>query len=89
LVGLLPLVLFVFLDSYYLALERRFRASFIQFIKNVQAGTAKPEELFLVDPNFGVRTTPFDTFKATTSVAIWPFYSLLFAMLLVVRYLVL
>jgi hypothetical protein len=85
LVALLPVCLFAFLDAYYLALEKRFRASYVQFIGNVHSGAARTEDLFVIDPRFGIRRMSFDTLNAVGSMAIWPFYLLLLAMMFVVR----
>ena len=49
-----PLALFLFLDSYYLGLETRFRERYNEFIQKLHSGTAGVEDLFIVTPGRGV-----------------------------------
>ena len=82
LISVFPIVLFLFLDSYYLGLERGFVAQYNDFVKKIHDGTAKIDDLFIVTPKAG----KLATLKAIGSPAVWPFYGLLVAMLLIVRY---
>jgi hypothetical protein len=70
-----PLVLFCFLDTYYLTLERGFIDGGKTFLDKLNAGTLNATELFIfkserndVIPGMA---------KAFTSLAIWPFYGLI------------
>ncbi len=80
-VSLLPILLFLFLDSYYLGLEQRFRDSYNSFIKKLHTGVAEIEDVFIVDPGGGVWLTLESTLKAALSLSVWPFYILLLVML--------
>ncbi len=80
-VSLLPLLLFLFLDSYYLGLEQRFRDSYNIFIEKLHVGKADIEDVFIVNPGGGVWLTLKSTFKAFLSLSVWPFYILLLGML--------
>ncbi len=80
-VSLLPILLFLFLDSYYLGLEQRFRDSYNSFIRKLHTGVAGIEDVFIVDPGRGVWLTLKSTLKAALSLSVWPFYILLLVML--------
>ncbi|MBU4287906.1 MAG: hypothetical protein KKI12_07035 [Proteobacteria bacterium] len=80
-VSLVPILLFLFLDSYYLGLEQRFRDSYNSFIRKLHTGVAEIEDVFIVDPGGGVWLTLKSTLKAALSLSVWPFYSLLLVML--------
>ena len=83
-VALVPMVLFLFLDAYYLGLEQRFRDSYNNFIKKLHTGEAKIEDIFIINPGVGFRLTLNATVKAMLSLSVWPFYGLLLLMLSVV-----
>jgi len=85
-VSVFPIVLFLFLDAYYLGLEKRFRDRYNEFIRKLHDGTADVEDLFIVTPGAGWRVFASSTGKAVGSLSVWPFYGLLGAMLLLVRY---
>ena len=84
-ISAVPIVLFVLLDSYYLFLERQFRAVYNDFIRKLHFGTATVEDVFYVAPRGGVAVTSMNILRATGSISVWPFYALLAVMLLVVR----
>ncbi len=84
-ISVIPIVLFLVLDSYYLALERLFRALYNSFIRKLHAGTATVEDVFFLAPRSGVAATSKEIFLAMASIAVWPFYFLLAVMLVVVR----
>lgn len=84
-ISIIPIVLFLLLDSYYLALERQFRSVYNDFIRKLHFGTATVDDVFFVAPRAGTRATSVDILKAGGSIAVWPFYVLLATMLLVVR----
>jgi len=83
--SIIPLGLFFFLDSYYLSLERRFRQLYNDFIRKLHSDSATIEDVFIVTLDAGLCETISSTFKAAISISIWPFYSLLAAMLIAVR----
>lgn len=84
-ISVVPIVLFLVLESYYLALERQFRDLYNDFIRKLHFGTASVDDVFFVAPRSGAGATSFGILKAACSIAIWPFYVLLALMLLVVR----
>ena len=85
---LIPILLLMFLDAYYLGLERRFRDLYNQFVKKVHSETATIDDVFIVTTEGDARATLKSTKESLSSIAIWPFYSLLVATLLLVRCLV-
>jgi hypothetical protein len=84
-ISVVPIVLFLVLDSYYLALERQFRGVYNDFIRKLHFGSATVEDVFFIAPRAGVLATFFEIAKAGGSIAVWPFYILLGVMLLLVR----
>ena len=85
-IGLLPTVLFLALDAYYLALERAFRASYNDFVKKVHQGGALLEDLFAVVPE-GKQSA--HQVAALASFSVWGFYGLLALLIELTRSLVL
>ncbi len=79
-----PIVLFCFLDAYYLGLERLFRDVYNGFIRKLHGGTATIEDVFIIAPG-GVGAVLRSAAAATLSLSIWPFYGLLVVMLLLVK----
>ena len=77
-----PLLLFLLLDTYYLALERRFRRSYEAFVAKVHAGTVGVGDLYTVRPSGSLVG---EWAKCLLSVAIWPFYVLLIVLILLAR----
>ena len=88
-ISVIPIVLFFFLDAYYLGLEQRFRDKYNGFIKKLHTETAAMDDLFIVTPGAGARKTIKATVGAFWSISVWPFYGLLTLMLIVVKALVL
>jgi len=82
-IALIPIVLFLFLDAYYLALERNFRDQYKKFVKKLHAGSVTVDDLFLVTPGNKLVVSIFWSFF---SLSVWPFYGLLIAMILVFRF---
>lgn len=87
-VGLIPIALFLFLDSYYLAMERLFRQRYDDFITRVRNGTAEIGDTFVVKPSQNHGPQFMAIAKTASSLAIFPFYAMLVIMLPVARYLV-
>jgi hypothetical protein len=82
LIALIPTALFFILDSYYLALERMFRASYNVFIGKLHTGAIKASDLFAVQPTGKL----FPLIGASAvSFSIWPFYLTLVAMVLIAQ----
>lgn len=71
LIALIPTVLFLVLDAYYLALERCFRASYNEFIDKVHGGRIVAADLYAITPKGGL---PAAVVRSLGSFAIWPFY---------------
>ena len=80
-VSLVPILLFLFLDSYYLGIEQRSRDIYNVFIKKLHSGKATIEDVYIVNLGGGFFVTASSTGKAVLSLSIWPFYGLLIVML--------
>ena len=85
LIAVIPTLLFLILDTYYLALERRFRASYNSFIKKLHSGELASSDLYAVNPE-GSALCEFAA--SFLSFSVWPLYLTLAAMILLVRRLV-
>lgn len=79
LLALIPTILFLLLDTYYLALERSFRSSLNLFVRKLHNNELSSYDLYMLDPTgFNMRR-----FVASlTSFSIWFFYSTLALMIL-------
>ena len=81
LIALLPALLLGWLDMYYLGLERAFRTSYNDFVSALSESSVQRSALFEVRPTK-------DQFSSWLSCArspsIWPFYSALIAVTIVV-----
>lgn len=73
-IAYVPLILFLSLDMYYLALERRFRSSYNAFLDKLRSGDVTASDLYEVKPAGSSVTTWVAT---ATSLSIWPFYLVL------------
>jgi hypothetical protein len=80
-IAIVPIALFLFLDSYYLGLERSFRDLYNTFINKLHAKSATETDVYKLTPNNDF----FYTLRAGMSLSIWPFYGLLAAMLIITR----
>jgi hypothetical protein len=102
-IAFIPILLFFFLDSYYLGLEQGFRGTYNDFLKKVQNTTATVNDLFILIPKKEVKERQADgsvikkiqafnpvdgTLKAMTSFAVYPFYLTLLIVLLLGRFLI-
>lgn len=81
-ITLIPTLLFLALDAYYLALEKAFRASYTDFVRKLHAGLAKAADLYAVEPA-GSRLR--HQVEALKSFSVWGFYATLIALIEVVR----
>ena len=86
LIALIPSVLFLILDTYYLALERGFRASYESFVRKMREAKLTWSDLYSVGPS---GSTYGHFASCLISFSIWPFYATLLVMILVVWRLVL
>lgn len=68
---IVPVILFWFLDAYYLALEKQFRGAYSQFLDALHQGNLPLSELYRVRATGALPTTFWD---ALLSWAVWPFY---------------
>ena len=85
LIALIPALLFPFLDTYYLDLERRFRDAYGAFVEQLHTGHLDSTSLYDVKPE----KRRWAGFAACLlSVSVWPLYSALIGMILAVRELV-
>ncbi len=77
LIAMIPIVLFCYIDSYYLALEHQFRRAYDTFLDRVDDHTISTAEFYRLTPPHitwaGMR-------RACASQAIWPFYAGLFVL---------
>ncbi len=74
LLALAPVMLFLLLDAYYLALERAFRKSYESFIAKLHKGGLEPDDLYAVKPiGMGVRLVG----ACLRSFSVWLFYVVL------------
>ena len=79
LIALIPAVLFLILDTYYLALEQAFRESYDAFVRDLHEGSLMSTDLYLVAPSGSV---PRYFIVSLRSFSMWPFYPTLVAMIL-------
>jgi hypothetical protein len=88
-IALIPVLLFCFLDAYYLGQERAFRETYNDFVKRLHSTDpdvmATPTDLFKVAPQRGFNVITY-TLDALKSFAIYPFYLSLLAMLAIIYF---
>ena len=81
LLALIPALMFLFLDAYYLALEQAFRRSYDAFVDKLHAGAVALPDLYVVKPGRPVGRQMLVSLRSTS---VWPFYlALVVAILLV------
>ncbi|HEX4954953.1 MAG TPA: hypothetical protein VF017_16305 [Thermoanaerobaculia bacterium] len=78
LIALIPTVLFLVLDAYYLALERSFRGSYRCFVEKLHQDRATAADLYEVVPRGHLGR---EFLRALLSFSIWPFYLTLLALI--------
>jgi hypothetical protein len=86
-VGLVPVVLFLLLDTYYLSLERDFREIHESFTDKLHKGKAQVADVYVLKPPVGLWRRVGIMCLSTVSPAVIPFYGALVAALLLARYL--
>lgn len=84
-IAVVPILLFLFLDSYYLGLEQRFRSKYNEFIKKIHDESATIEDVFIVNPGSGFKINVLSTIEALLSISVYPFYIVLSVMLFVTQ----
>ena len=85
-IALVPTLLFLALDAYYLALEKAFRASYADFVKKLHSGVAKAEDLYTIAPMGSYSKHQLEALK---SFSVWGFYAALFVLIELARSVVL
>lgn len=85
LIAVIPTVLFLVLDAYYLALEKCFRQSYNAFIEKLHRGQVASADLYAVTPDGSV---PRAVAAALLSFSIWPFYGTLAGMIWLAKHVV-
>lgn len=85
-IALIPTLLFLALDAYYLGLEKGFLKTYNEFIEKLHAGKAMPVDLFAVLPSGNQSSHQL---KALLSFSVWGFYSTLFILIAITRQIVL
>ena len=83
-VTIIPLLLFAFIDTYYLAIERKFIDANNTFLDKLEKKEITSKDLFRVKAERG--KLPKAMWSAFWSPAIWPFYTGLLFLLVLVKY---
>lgn len=81
LIALIPALLFLILDTYYLALERGFRGAYNGFVDRLHGRKITPSDLYTIAPDGSI---PKHFGASLGSFSIWPFYPTLVVMILIV-----
>lgn len=81
-IAVIPTVLFLTLDAYYLALEKAFRDSYNGFIDKLHRGKVQSHDLYAVVPSGSLL---FQFLKALRSFSVWPMYITLLGMIYATR----
>lgn len=84
--AMIPTILFLMLDAYYLGLERGFRKAYNAFIAKLHSQRLSADDLFVVVPEGG----QLGLFAASLlSFSVWPFYATIVGMIVAAKVLVL
>lgn len=70
-IALLPTLIFLFLDAYYLALERCFRKQYNQVVQKLTENALYPADLYKIEPCSALFRK---TLQAVGSFSVWGFY---------------
>lgn len=70
-VTLVPIISFALLDSYYLALEKSFRATYDDFIQKLHSRKLQPSDLYAIKPRGKMSNHQFSAMK---SLSVWGLY---------------
>lgn len=71
-VALIPVIMFMLLDCYYLAMEKSFRARYNNFIQKLHANQATKSDLFVVSPEEALKSSHL--IESAKSISIYVFY---------------
>ena len=71
-VAVIPIIMFMLLDCYYLAMEKNFRARYNTFIQKLHANQATRSDLFVVSPEETLKTSHM--LESISSISVYPFY---------------
>ena len=82
LIALVPAVLFLLLDTYYLALERGYRESYEVFVRKLHNNELRQSDLYVVKPSGAI---PLLCWHSLPSLSILPFYLMLSVLILFTR----
>lgn len=85
LIAIIPAILFLVLDTYYLSLEKGFRESYNIFIKKLHHENIIASDLYVISPPKSMHKIYW---KSIISFAIWPFYLTLLAMIFITELLI-
>lgn len=80
LIAFIPILLFLALDAYYLALEKRFRNSYNSFIEKLHRKSVTSIDLYAIVPSGNAINSLQAALK---SFSVWPFYLTLIIMVLI------
>ena len=81
-IALLPTVVFLALDAYYLALEKAFRNSYNDFIRKLHRNTLTQNDLYSVQPVGNLSKLQFEAIK---SFSVWGFYLSLIVLIYIAK----
>jgi hypothetical protein len=84
--AVIPTMLFLVLDAYYLALEKGFRDAYNGFIDKLHRGGVQPSDLYAVAPSGSIAK---QFLRSLVSFAVWPFYLTLLLMIYLAKVLIL
>lgn len=87
LIALIPVVLFLFLDAYYLGLEKGFRNSYNHFVHKLKKNTATTTDLFVITPP-SCSQLFCNILESLRSPSIYPFYIILGGTIVLARHLI-
>lgn len=82
LLALIPTLLFLALDTYYLAMERGFRNSYNSFVRKIHDGSLTLDDLYLVHPKGETSQLQIEALK---SFSVWGFYIVLGLLIIIAR----
>lgn len=81
-IALVPSILFMALDTYYLALEKAFRETYNKFVLKLHNGTVTPHDLYFVSPSGDQWKHRCDSLK---SFSVWGFYLTLLLLIIIAK----
>lgn len=84
-IALVPALLLLVLDTYYLAKERGYRSAYNEFVSKLHSGKLALSDTFVVEPS---ETTLKQDLESIFSISILPFYLTLAAMVVAIRFII-